>query len=256
MKEILSRDDGSLRILTLNSPPGNALTLRSLRTLEKLVKDAGAATAVRALLIESNVENYFSSGLDIGEVSSRKGNSRLLPFDALVDAYRTLLDCPKPTVAILNGSALLGGWIVAMACDWRLATPESDVSLSEIRLGLSPTAGFIARLRALSSDSRLVKEMLLRGRRVGADAALAAGLIDEVHRREELPGAALALARRLAKSPPRAYASIKRELNAVHSGDSIWKGSLREFKKMFSGAEAREGLCAAAMKRRPRWEAA
>ncbi len=255
MKEIFARDEGSLRILTLGSPPGNALTLLSLRNLAKRVKGACASPTVRALIIESNVQNYFSSGLDLSEISSGSDRRRHQPFHALVDAYRTLLDCPKPTIAVLNGSAFLGGWIIAMACDWRLSAPEADVSLSEIRLGLSPTAGFIARLKSLSSDPRLVKEMVLRGRRVAADAALAAGLIDEVHRKEDLQDAALALARRLAKAPPRAYASIKRELNAAHSSDLLWKGSLREFKRLFSGAEACEGLSAATMKRRPRWEA-
>ena len=154
----------------------------------------------------------------------------------------------------MSGSAILGGWILAMACDWRLLAAGAKVALSEIRAGLSPTSGLIARLSSLSSDPRLVKEMVLRGKSVGAEDARAAALVDEVLPETELRAAALMRARRLAKSPPRAFAEIKRALNASVLDEGLWRRSLEEFSSVFAGAEAQEGVAALRAKRRPRWE--
>lgn len=250
-----SRREGAVRVLTLARPPGNALTLETLRALRDAAAEAGADARTRALVIESSTPRYFSSGLDLEELESLPRERRTEPFEALVGAYRALLDCPKPTVAAVSGSALLGGWIVAMACDWRLLGEGARIALSEIRAGLSPTPALLERLRALSRDPRAVKDMALRGRALPAQEAFAAGLVDGLLPEEQVAGEALELARRLAKSPPRAYADVKRALNAPSSGDALWERSLAEFRALFETPDAREGLAALRGKRRPRWEA-
>jgi enoyl-CoA hydratase/carnithine racemase len=116
------------------------------------------------------------------------------------------------------------------------------------------SSGLIARLSALSSDPRTVKEMVLRGKSVGSADALASALVDEVLPEAEVRPAAISLARRLAKSPPRAYADIKRALNASAADEALWRRSLEEFAATFAGAEAQEGVAALRAKRRPRWE--
>lgn len=254
MSGLAARDEGPVRVLTLSRPPGNTLSLEALAALRSAADGAAADPAVRALVLESSVEGYFSSGLDLNGLMDLPDDRRSEPFEALIGAYRALLSCPKPTVAALSGSAILGGWIVAMACDWRLLAAGSKVALSEIRAGLSPTSGLIARLSSLSSDPRLVKEMVLRGKSVAAADALAAALVDEVLPEAEVRPAALTLARRLAKSPPRAYADIKRALNASAADEDLWRRSLAEFSATFAGAEAQEGVAALRAKRRPRWE--
>jgi enoyl-CoA hydratase/carnithine racemase len=159
-------------------------------------------------------------------------------------------------VAALSGSAILGGWILAMACDWRLISPGSKIALSEIRAALTPTSALIARLSSLSSDPRAVKEMVLRGKSLGAEDAVAASLADELVPETDVRAAALTLARRLSKSPPKAFAEIKRALNAQAADEALWRGALTEFAAVFSGAEAQEGVAALRAKRRPRWEGA
>lgn len=249
-----SRDEGPLRVLTLSRPPGNTLNLATLNRLREAALEAADDERVRALVLESSVDGYFSSGLDLDEMIGLPAERRREPFEALIAAYRALLACPKPTVAAMTGSAILGGWILAMACDWRLIAAGSKVALSEIRAGLSPTSALIARLSALSSDPRLVKEMVLRGKSAAAEDARAAGLVDEVLPQAEVRSAALTLAGRLAKSPPRAFAEVKRALNAEARDESSWRRSLDEFASTFAGAEAREGVAALRAKRRPRWE--
>ena len=254
MSVLTARDEGLVRVLTLSNPPGNTLSLETLKAIRAAADEAAASPAVRALVLESSVEGYFSSGLDLNGLMDLPETRRQEPFEALIGAYRALLSCPKPTVAALSGSAILGGWIIAMGCDWRLLGAGAKVALSEVRAGLTPTSGLIARLSSLSSDPRLVKEMVLRGKSVGAQDALAAALVDEVLPEAEVRAAALSLARRLAKSPPRAYAVIKRALNAQAADEALWTASLREFDEIFAGAEAQEGVSALRAKRRPRWE--
>lgn len=243
-------------MLTLARPPGNALDLALLAALRSAADEASRDPRVRALVLESSVEGYFSSGLDLHELTSLPEERRRDLFEGLIAVYRTLLGNPKPVVAALSGSAILGGWIVAMACDWRLCSPGAKVALSEIRLGLSPTSALIARLSSLSADPRLVKDMVLRGKTARAEEAFAAGLVDEIVPEADVRPAALALAKRLAKSPPRAFSEIKRVLNAAAADDALWRRALDEFALIFAGAEAQEGVAALSAKRRPRWEGA
>ncbi len=256
MSGLRVRDEGPVRVLTFSRPPGNTLDLAVLAALERAAGDASADAGVRAVLLGSDVDGYFSSGLDLEELLSLPPERRREPFEALLRAYRALLALPKPTVAALSGSAILGGWIVAMACDWRLIAPGSKIALSEIRAALTPTSALIARLAQLSSDPRAVKEMVLRGKALGADEAAAAALVDEVVPAADLKAAALTAAKRLAKSPPRAFAQIKRALNAEAADEALWSRSLDEFSAVFAGAEAQEGVAALRAKRRPRWEGA
>ena len=256
MSGLASRDEGPVRVLTFSRPPGNALTLAALAAVRAAAEGAARDSSVRAVVLDSSVDGYFSSGLDLDEMLSLPESRRREPFEALIGAYRALLGLPKPTVAALTGSAILGGWILAMACDWRLAARDAKIALSEVRLGLSPTSALIARLAALSSDPRAVKEMVLRGKSLAAEDAAAAALVDEVLPGPDVLPAALLLARRLAKSPPRAFAEIKARMNAQAADEALWKRSLDEFDALFAGPEAREGVAALRAKRRPRWEAA
>ena len=194
-------------------------------------------------------------GLDLVEIMALPEAERPKAFEALLSCYRALLSCPKPVVASLSGAAILGGWIIAMGCDWRVMAEESGkAALSEIRLGLTPTPALVTRLSALALDQRVVKEMVLRGKTLRAPEALAAGLVDEVVPEAEVLERSLVLAKRLAKSAPAAFAALKRGLNTPFLSEELWTRSLSEFNILIAGTEAREGMAAMRDKRRPRWE--
>lgn len=252
---LAARDEGSVRVLSLTRPPGNTLGLSVLAELRAGISAAAADPKVRALVLGSGLPKYFSSGLDLSEIMALPEAERPKAFEALLGCYRALLLAPKPVVGALSGAAILGGWIVAMGCDWRVMAEESGkVALSEIRLGLTPTPALVTRLSALSNDQRVVKEMVLRGKTLRAAEALAAGLVDEVVPEAEVAERSLALAKRLAKSAPAAFASLKKGLNAPFLDEALWSRSMAEFGVLISGAEAREGMAAMRDKRRPRWE--
>lgn len=248
------RDEGPVRLLILLRPPGNTLDLQTLKALRAAAVEAGRDHSVRALVVGSDLPRYFSSGLDLEEMESLPEARRFEPFEALLEAYRALLALPKPTVAALSGSSLMGGWVVAMSCDWRLLAAGAKISLAEIRAALTPTAPMVERLKELACDPRVVKDMVLRGKVLGAEEAEAAALVDGVLPEDEIMEASLSLARRLAKSPPGAYASVKRALFSVNGNDARWAQALEEFSRILAGEEGRVGVLALRQKRRPRWE--
>lgn len=250
-----ARDEGSVRLILLTHAPGNTLGLGVLADLRIEIERAAADARVRAIVLGSGLPKYFSSGLDLAEIMALPEPERPRAFEALLQCYRALLCAPKPVVGSLSGAAILGGWILAMGCDWRVMAEESGkVALSEVRLGLTPTPALVTRLSALSNDQRVVKEMVLRGKTLRAAEALAAGLVDEVLPEAEVQARALALAKRLAKSAPAAFASLKKGLNAAFLDEELWRLSMAEFGALIAGAEAREGMAAMRDKRRPRWE--
>lgn len=252
---IAARDEGPVRVLTLTRAPGNTLGLETLASLRAEIDLAAGDAKVRALVLASGLPRYFSSGLDIQEIMALPESERPRAFEALLHCYRALLLAPKPVVGAVSGAALLGGWILAMGCDWRVMAEESGkAALSEIRLGLTPTPALATRLSALANDQRVVKEMILRGKTLRAPDALAAGLVDEVAPEAEVLERSLTLAKRLAKSAPSAFAALKKGLNAPFLSDELWSRSMTEFNILIAGPEAREGMAAMRDKRRPRWE--
>lgn len=254
---MIERDDvESVRVLYFSNPPSNVLNLEMLEFLRVQVLDAGSDPQVRCLLLASKVTKYFSSGLDLEELTRLPPERQSEPFNALLAAYLSIYSLPKPTVACLNGNAILGGWIIALACDFRLLQEDSRVALSEIRFGLSPTSLLISRMREIASSQGLVREMVLRGKAARAQEALAGGLVDMTCKPETIFEDALKEARLLSKQSPLAYASVKRSLQEgvnPNTTQILWKKSADEFRALFTDPQTQEGIAAMRDKRTPRW---
>lgn len=254
---LLKEDEGRVRILRLASPPANLLTLGLLESLRGEVARAAGDASVGALLLASAYPKYFSAGLDLQEQDALPAERRGEPFQSLLSLYRELRAFPKPTVAALSGGAVLGGWIVALGCDFRLLTEGTGkIALSEVRMGLSPGPVLVGRMLELAARPSLVKEMVLRGKTLRAEEALAAGLVDALVAPEALAAESLKEAKALARLPRGAYAAVKAALSRRPPGDeeALWAETLTEFKALLSGEEAREGIAAMREKRRPRWD--
>lgn len=255
---LIKEDLERVRVLRLANPPSNVLNLGLLSALRKEVAAAAADATVRCLLLSSAYPRYFSTGLDLSELTSLPPERRTEFFDGLFGLYRDLLALPKPTLAAISGTAFLGGWILAMACDFRLLTDDGRVALSEIRMGFTPTPVLVGRMLRICSSPSAVKDMVLRGKTLRAEAAFAAGLVDEVVAPGELAARALAQARTLARLPAAAYAKIKAALDDPDgkNQEDLWRRSRAEFAELFALPETQEGLEAMRDKRRPKWESA
>ena len=255
--EIIQEDRGGVRVLFLNRPPANSLSLSLLDALGAEISVAESDSAVRAVVLCSKIAKYFSAGLDLEELFSLPEARRAELFRKLVEIHRRLASVSKPTVAAIEGAALLGGFILSLGCDWRYLSEESGkVSLSEVRLGLSPTPPLIRLVLGLTGKPGLVKDLVLQGRILRASEAFEAGLVDKLLPSRGFMEESLREAERLSRLAPTAYASIKRSLRSalLDGEDLLWEEGGREFSRLFVGPEAREGLLALKEKRKPRWE--
>jgi enoyl-CoA hydratase len=174
----LTRID-DLALVTLDRPQTlNALSFTVLGDLAAAFDEIAAGDA-RALLITGAGERAFCAGADITELMGR-AQAAIRERAAFVQATFGKLDTlPIPSIALVNGYAFGGGLELALACTFRLAGPNAKLGLPEIKLGLIPGCGGTKRLPRLIGEARAL-DMILTGRTVAADEALAIGLVNRI----------------------------------------------------------------------------
>jgi len=179
--------DGEIAVITLNSPPVNALS-SALRSGIKLAMDQALAdTDAKAILLIC-AGRTFVAGADISEFGKPPSGPSLHEVIDQIEA------APKPVIAAIHGTALGGGLELALACHYRVAVPSAKVGLPEVKLGLLPGAGGTQRLPRLVGAEKAL-EMITGGDPIPAKAALALGCVDVVVGEDSLRSDALAFAR-------------------------------------------------------------
>lgn len=166
-------------ILTIRRPAAlNALSMALIARIGECIHEAGRSSA-RALIITGEGEKAFCAGADIKELQNR-GLSAQREGAELGQAVFALLDRLRiPSVALVNGFAFGGGCELALACTLRLALPNAKFGLPEVKLGLIPGYGGTQRLPRLVGPARAL-DMIMTGRTVGAEEALAMGLVNRI----------------------------------------------------------------------------
>jgi enoyl-CoA hydratase/carnithine racemase len=205
------KDLGSgVRMLTLNRPPANAIGREFLEALFDACRGARDDASVRAVVV-TGAGKFFSGGLDLKEASSgirRVGNLAGSPDDGIF----ALWTLPKPTVAMVNGHAIAGGVIIALACDFRITCNGGHrLGLNEVAIGMGfPRGAYeIARL-ALTNEQ--LRWTLLGARTFDVKRARELGIIDEIVEPAQLEARCVELAQGLAANGQLAYAHTKRRL--------------------------------------------
>lgn len=203
-----------IAVVTLAHPPVNAMDAPLLEELANLFEGLAADRAVRAAVIAAEGP-AFSAGLDLKRVPDldRLGQRRLV--DALNEAFGTLYAWPKPLVAAVNGHAIAGGLILALCADWRIvADVPMQVSLAEVKVGVTYPVAALEVARSELSPSA-ARRLILLGETLDAADAQTLAVFDERVPMADLRRRAIAEAGRHAGLPPKAFATIKRELRAV-----------------------------------------
>jgi enoyl-CoA hydratase len=174
----LTRDE-EFAVLTIRRPGAlNALSFELIGQIGERIKEAGRSGA-RALIVTGEGEKAFCAGADIRELQQRSLAAQREGAE-LGQAVFALLDrLPIPSVALVNGFAFGGGCELALACTLRLALPNAKFGLPEVKLGLIPGYGGTQRLPRLVGAGRAL-EMVMTGRTVGAEEALAMGLVNRI----------------------------------------------------------------------------
>ena len=181
--------DGDVATVTINSPPVNALSQAVRDGLKRGVEAAEANNAVKAIVIIC-AGRTFIAGADITEF----GKPPAPPY--LPDVLDRIENASKPVVAALHGTALGGGFEVALTAHYRIAVPSAKCGLPEIKLGLIPGAGGTQRLPRLVGVEKAL-DIILSGTPFGAREAKEWGVVDELAEEGRLHESALAFARRL-----------------------------------------------------------
>lgn len=171
--------DEEFAVLTIRRASAlNALSFELISQIGEWIELAGASAA-RALIITGEGEKAFCAGADIKELQDR-GLAAQRQGAELGQAVFALLDrLPIPSVALVNGYAFGGGCELALACTLRIALPNAKFGLPEVKLGLIPGYGGTQRLPRLIGAGRAL-EMVMTGRTVGAEEALAMGLVNRI----------------------------------------------------------------------------
>lgn len=194
LKELLTSElhAGGVCVLSIDSPPVNALSHAVRERLLDAIRKAEHDEAVRAIIFLCAGRTFFA-GADIGEFG-KPLRFPLLPF--LLNEMESL---PKITVAAIHGTALGGGLETALACHYRIAVPSATVGLPEVTLGILPGAGGTQRLPRLTGIE-FALEFIIKGKPVNAMLAHEVGILDRLAPERDLLEASIGYARELLDS--------------------------------------------------------
>jgi enoyl-CoA hydratase len=209
---------GPVAVLTLESPPVNALGTRLVRALHRALDDVAADRDVSALHLRSGLP-VFCAGADLAEMRANLADrSQVDAQIAAVRAIQGLLarleSLPMGTIAEIGGAAMGGGLELALACDFRVAASEARLALPETSLGLVPGAGGTQRLTAQCGPA-VARRLILGAEVLDGAAAAAMGVVQWAVPREELAAFASGVADRVGALPRAAVAAAKACIAAV-----------------------------------------
>ncbi|MFT3800163.1 MAG: enoyl-CoA hydratase/isomerase family protein [Burkholderiaceae bacterium] len=238
-------------VLTLRRPQSlNALSFALIEQIAQAIDEAGRSDA-RALIVTGEGDKAFCAGADIKELQNRDLPAQRAGAERGQAVFALLDRLPIPSVALVNGYAFGGGCELAMACSFRIALPQAKFGLPEIKLGLVPGYGGTQRLPRLVGQGRAL-EMVMTGRTVAAEEALAIGLVNRI---VQPPGleAAFAFAREFSGhgllAQRFAREAVQRALDQPLNEGLRTEADLSTL--AYRTADAEEGMAAFAGKRKP-----
>ena len=239
--------------IVLDRPPANSYDKAFIEELEGAIDEAARDDAVKAILLRSASGKFFSAGADVS-VFARSGLDEQNAFVVCAnEAMGKFESTPKVVVAAINGHCLGGGLEMALCCDFRVAAEGSyRIGLPEVSLGLLPGTGGTQRLPRLIGRQKAL-DLMLTGRTLVPQEALAAGLVDAVVPAAELVEKALALLKPYPAGPTFAIGRIKKAA-VLGFGMPLAEGLKLERQlliELFKSEDAKEGVTAFVEKRKP-----
>ena len=215
MSIVVTEDRGPVRHIVLNRPEKrNAMNQELLHALRDALRAARDDSAVQCVLLRG-AGPVFSAGVDLVELGASAGETgRLRPFRTVfLDCANLCEEMPKPVVCQIHRACIGGALEVALGCDLRVASSDSQLGLPEVKFGLIPDVGGSTRLPAVVGLGR-AKELIMTARLIDAGEAERIGLVNRVVAPEQLEQATQALIEELLANSPIAVGRAKRVLDA------------------------------------------
>ena len=229
----LAVEDG-IAVLTVDSPPVNALSAAVRDGIAQGIREASADPAAKAIVLFC-AGRTFIAGADISEFGMPRVGTPLIEMITIIES------APKPVVAAIHGTALGGGLETALGAHYRVAVPSAKVGLPEVKLGIIPGAGGTQRLPRVVGAQRAL-EMITSGEQVPAAKAKEAGLIDEIVEEGTLREGAIAFAKKVVAEgrPLRKVRDLGDKMEAARGKPEIFAEFRKANARKFRGFEAPE----------------
>jgi len=234
----------------------NAFNEQVIADLTSAFNTVGGDPNVRVVLLRG-VGKSFSAGADLGWMKKMAGYSHeenLTDAMGLAGMLRVLDECPKPTVAVVQGPAFGGGVGLVSACDIAIGVETATFALSEVRLGIIPAA--ISPYVIVAIGERACRRYFLTGERFSAAEAHRIGLLHEVVAADGLETAVEKTVKNLLDSAPTAVSAAKELVRAVARRpltDDVVRDTAERIARQRASAEGKEGVGAFLDKRNPSW---
>ena len=212
MSFVTTTVDGAVAVITIDRPKAlNALNPEVLSDLKAAFEGIDQQT-VRCIVLTGAGDKSFVAGADIGSMSTmtKAEGEEFGKFGN--DIFLMIESFPIPVIAAINGFALGGGNELAMSCDIRICSENAVFGQPEVGLGITPGFGGTQRLARLVGMG-MAKQIVYSAINIDAAEALRIGLVNAVYPQEELMGAALKLAGKIAKNAPIAVRNCKKAIN-------------------------------------------
>lgn len=234
----------------------NALATATMADLVRVFDALSRDDRVWAVLITGAGGRAFSAGIDLKENAGPDRAARMaaMPMGGeRKNAFEAILECRKPVVAALNGTAAGGGCEVALACDVRIAAESARIGLPEAKRGMG--ANFGAHVLPRLIPQGIAYELLYTGELISAGEARRIGLVNRVVPDADLRAEAAGLCRRIAANAP---LTVQRYKSAITRGATLPLAAalrLDTTPNPYTSRDSAEGVAAFLEKRPPRWEA-
>ena len=216
-KAVIWKKEGNVAVMTLNRPEQyNVINTVMATDFRQALLECWSDDDVRAIILTGSGKS-FSGGGDIKFfVAELKAERMCSSLETMMPVFHTTIEfmreIPKPVIAALNGVVAGGGLGMALACDFRIASPEITFHTAFLGIGASPdssTSFFLPRLVGMGRAT----ELFMRNKPLTAEEALNLGIINAVVEKEKVMDEAMALAVELAQGPTRAFGRTKQLLN-------------------------------------------
>ncbi len=252
---LLFHTDGPVATITINRPQAlNALSTQVFAEMGALLEQIAQDTTIRVVVLKGAGEKSFVAGADISEMAGMtrpQAEARSWNGMRLYDRMRRL---PQPIIASIQGYALGGGMLIALACDVRIASTRASFGYPEIKLGIFPgTGGTVLIDRLLGAAA--ARAICILGERLSAERAFQLGIVNQLVEPDQLGTATAAAAQTIAGYSPLALRELKRALNASLELDfaSAREVEIEAYGAAFDSQDRQEGMRAFLEKRAPKF---
>jgi methylglutaconyl-CoA hydratase len=248
--------DGIVQLMLNRPEHRNALDKALMQALQHALAHHGSAPTTRVIVLSAS-GSTFCAGADLSAMRALGAGDlteNLTEATRLAQLLLTLHDCPKPTIALVQGPVVGGGAGLVSACDIAIGTPSATFRFPEVRLGLIPAT--ISPYVIAAMGARRAHRYWLTGELMSAEQAATCGLLHELVAETHLHAQGLAFAHELSRGGPEALAACKRLLHQVayESPSAALAAHTAELlAHRRATPEAQEGLLAGIERRKPTW---